>query len=101
MDNKLDIVYEKNRKRAIRRKKNMSKALRKQKISKSVIGFERYDNLNQYHKNKIHCSCNLCRSKPTYDPNAITSRQDERLIDSCNQKLKEFNNNDYDTIQIN
>ena len=65
-----EITLEKNMTRAKRRKKNISKALRKQNISKTAYGFDWYKNLHQYSKNKIHCSCNLCRFRPVWDPDA-------------------------------
>jgi hypothetical protein len=40
------------------RYKSSMKALRKQRI---YPGY--YDNLHQYSKNKIHCSCFLCSAK--------------------------------------
>lgn len=51
--------------RGSRRKTNYNKALRKKHISDnySCIGHSYYKFLNQYSKNKIHCSCSLCRSK--------------------------------------
>ena len=39
------------------------KALRKRRIAKEVCGWEMYDNLHQYSKNKIHCSCAACQQK--------------------------------------
>ena len=45
------------RNRAYRRKKSWSKALRKKNICRKYYGWEYYDNLHQYSKNKIHCSC--------------------------------------------
>ena len=57
------------RTRAERRHLNIKKALRKQAIAKHYplfIGDERYsyyDNLHQYSKNKIHCSCPMCSTK--------------------------------------
>ena len=43
------------------------KALRKKRLSKEVCwspkGWEYYDNLHQFSKNKIHCSCPSCSSK--------------------------------------
>ena len=39
------------------------KALRKRRIAKEICGWDMYDNLHQYSKNKIHCSCSMCSSK--------------------------------------
>ena len=39
------------------------KALRKRRISKEILHWDYYDNLHQYSKNKIHCSCPLCSTK--------------------------------------
>lgn len=49
--------------RGVRRKNAVTKAKRKQDIALHVYGFEYYDNLHQYSKNKIHCSCPLCAAK--------------------------------------
>ena len=51
------------------RRKSILKALRKKKIDRAVTwysegrGYGRYDNLHQYSKNKIHCSCPMCSAK--------------------------------------
>lgn len=43
------------------------KALRKRRIDHAVYRYDRdygfYDNLHQYSKNKIHCSCPMCSAK--------------------------------------
>ena len=43
------------------------KALRKRRIDHEVYHYDRdygfYDNLHQYSKNKIHCSCPMCSAK--------------------------------------
>lgn len=36
---------------------------RKKKISENILGYEVFHHLHQYSKNKIHCSCPLCRAK--------------------------------------
>ena len=59
------------RTRAERRHNNVKKAIRKRKLAKEIYWtnpmnpdkWEWYDNLHQYSKNKIHCSCSVCRSK--------------------------------------
>lgn len=51
------------RNRSIRRKNSFKKALRKRNIDKNICRSDSpyYNNLNQYSKNKIHCSCEMCR----------------------------------------
>ncbi len=49
--------------RGIRRKNDYNKAIRKQNIARFVYGFQWYDNLHEYSKGKIHCSCPLCAAK--------------------------------------
>ena len=39
------------------------KALRKRRICRDVYHWEWYNNLHQYSKNKIHCSCPACQSR--------------------------------------
>lgn len=55
------------RSRAFNRDVSYRKAKRKQRIAKEVYydGDVRpyYDNLHQYSKNKIHCSCPWCQAK--------------------------------------
>lgn len=57
------------RTRAERRFNDRKKALRKRRISRAVYSsssdeeFEYYRDLHTYSKNKIHCSCPLCRNK--------------------------------------
>lgn len=73
------------RTRAERRKKDFAKAKRKQAIIKHY-GLDWYDNLHQYSKNKIHCSCALCACKtrglgrddwPLVDLRRITEMRDQ------------------------
>lgn len=59
----MKTYLEESLKHSTRRHKNISKALRKQNICLKEYGFEYYDNLHQYSKNKIHCSCSLCSAK--------------------------------------
>lgn len=57
------------RTRAERRHKDIAKAIRKRKLAKHIYqsysdsDWEYYNNLHQYSKNKIHCSCPLCAAK--------------------------------------
>lgn len=56
-----DILFPtKSGKRGERRKQNIKKALRKKEICREVYDHEWYDNLHEYSKNKIHCSCPMC-----------------------------------------
>jgi hypothetical protein len=82
-------VLEKSYKRGKRRKKNITKAKRKYNICKNIYKIPWYNNLHQYSKNKIHCSCNLCRFRPTTNPNMKTI-QDRKRILSMEQDLKEY-----------
>jgi hypothetical protein len=51
------------------RRKSILKALRKRRLDQEVTwysesrGYGLYDNLHQYSKNKIHCSCPMCSCK--------------------------------------
>ena len=47
---------------AEKRHNDWKKAIRKRNIIRQY-GFDYYDNLHQYSKNKIHCSCPFCRAK--------------------------------------
>ena len=55
------------RTRAFNRYQSYIKAKRKQRIAKEVYydgdKHPYYDNLHQYSKNKIHCSCCMCSTK--------------------------------------
>ena len=53
-----------NRTRAERRHNDWKKAIRKRNIClDSWDHSDWYDNLHQYSKNKIHCSCPICTTK--------------------------------------
>lgn len=77
-----------------RRKIDYKKAKRKSKIdiARSCDGLPMYDNLHQYSKNKIHCSCQLCRGKDCFGRHIITEQEvkshDEMLVE-----LKELDEN--------
>ena len=82
----------KNHSRSHSRKMNIKHALRKQKISREVFGYEYYDNLHQYSHNKIHCSCPLCRNKSWSlgnNSDAQKSMKDQRRINSMTEQLAE------------
>lgn len=75
---------------AERRKMDYHKALRKKKLdkSRSCDGVLLFTNLHQYSKNKIHCSCCLCRGKD-YRGRHILTRQEIRMRDKTKSLLKE------------
>lgn len=55
-----------NRTRDYTRKMMFKKAIRKKKLSETHswnIDFPYYNNLHEYSKNKIHCSCPMCSAK--------------------------------------
>lgn len=77
--------------RAERRKNDYNKAIRKKNILEHNHGFSLYDNLHQYSKNKIHCSCPLCSAKVSkYGNTPNYKHSDELKICSMNDKLAEM-----------
>lgn len=56
----VETEYKKNRRRAVRRHRDFAKAIRKMKIA-AARGITWYSNLHEHSKNKIHCSCPMCR----------------------------------------
>ena len=79
----------KNRHKALRRHNSISKALRKKNISSKAYGFDWYNNLHQYSKNKIHCSCGMCRFRSAWEPNRRPVADMKRL-DSMKYDIKEY-----------
>lgn len=82
------------RTRAERRKNDYAKAIRKKNISEQHYGFSYYNNVHQYSKNKIHCSCPLCSAKTNgknrWDKRECPTHSDQMKIDSMNDKLKDY-----------
>ena len=89
------------RTRAERRHNDVRKALRKRKIVKEVYysftNSEWYDNLHQYSKNKIHCSCPMCSTKTKnkgkrrakdYSKSFNPTRSMQRRIDEMNYETQ-------------
>lgn len=91
-----EIVLSKNNKRAIRRKKDISKALRKKNIIESN-GRSMYDNLHQYSKNKIHCSCQMCRFRGAWNPDAKTE-SDMRKLEKTAYDMLEYTSGEADAV---
>ena len=76
------------RTRAWRRHKNYIKAKRKQRIDREVsyyfynwFGHGYYNNLHEYSKNKIHCSCPMCRAKTGKRKSWGTNRKNWSMAD--------------------
>ncbi len=80
--------------RGVRRHNDWKKAIRKHDICEKHYGFEWYDNLHQYSKNKIHCSCPMCRSKiknkQMCGPTECWPMQDRKRFDDMEQQLEEY-----------
>ena len=81
-------------KRGDRRKIDYKKAKRKARIdlARSCDGLPLYDNLHQYSKNKIHCSCQLCRGKDCFGRH-VTTEQEVKSHDEMLAELKELDEN--------
>ena len=78
---------------AEKRHNDWKKAIRKKKII-NAYGWDYYDNLHQYSKNKIHCSCPLCagqskgkKVKRTYGPSENWSVADKRKIEEMEDQI--------------
>jgi hypothetical protein len=90
---------DKDKRRFQRRKTNVKKAIRKRKLAKEIYHslpedlWEWYNNLHQYSKNKIHCSCPICRTKrkdrARYGKYYSPSVNEQRRIDKMNYELWE------------
>ena len=76
---------------------SVKKAIRKKRITEEVYFegklYPYYNNLHQYSKNKIHCSCPLCsdktnnKGKHSIYPNSNYKISDQRKIDSMNSQF--------------
>ena len=79
------------RTRAQRRKNSVAKAMRKRRIdmAKAPFGEPMYNNLHQFSKNKIHCSCVLCRRKSS-DRGAMSKKHCPTAADI--RKLNKMDN---------
>ena len=93
------------RNKALTRHNDWKKAIRKRRIDRETQGtfefqHDWYDNLHQYSKNKIRCSCGLCnRVRKTnnkgkhrylpknYAPSKNWSPNDQRKIDEMEDQI--------------
>ena len=85
------------RSRAEKRHNDWKKAIRKRRIDREhhIEGLSKrdlYDNLHQYSKNKIHCSCGICRAK-------TSNRGRKRKIHGNYAKSKNWSINDERRIE--
>lgn len=85
------------RHRGNRRKQDAAKAIRKRKLAKELYQLDWYDNLHEYSKGKIHCSCPMCRAKTNGKKNIKTGstsnnwkRSDLLKIAAMEAKEKEY-----------
>lgn len=76
--------------RAYIRKMAKRKARHKQWIAKHCYGWDYYDNLHQYSKNKIHCSCPLCRSKRSGNRADYLSISEQKKIAAMEEQLADY-----------
>lgn len=84
------------RTRAENRFNSRRKALRKRRIDRQTQGrTPYYDNLHQYSKNKVHCSCPLCRLKSKDSP----KHSDLKKIEFAKDALREYEDESYKEIQ--
>ena len=75
----------------------ITKAVRKKKIDKDRHAWSRivgwvpyYDNLHQYSKNKVHCSCRMCRGKDYFGRHILT-RQEQKSNDDILDQIEYYN----------
>ena len=71
---------------AEKRHNDWRKAIRKKKII-NAYGWDYYDNLHQYSKNKIHCSCPLCRGKTDMNRGNVTISDRRKLEEMSDQEF--------------
>ena len=85
--------------REISRKMDWKHAKRKRNIVKNIMGGDFYDNLHQYSKNKIHCSCCMCNPRKSWGcgANSIScnSIADQRKLQAMRRDMEEIDD-DYE-----
>lgn len=91
--------------RAYTRTKSWTKALRKYHIDRDRAAGRwslYYDNLHQYSKNVIHCSCPMCSAKTNnkkhngprgWEPSKNWSISDQKKINSMESQVEDLNAN--------
>ena len=84
------------RNRAEKRHNDWIKAIRKRRII-IAYGWDYYDNLHQYSKNKIHCSCPMCRAKTAKRKGWDTNRKNWCIADE--KRIEEMQDQIFDNEQ--
>ena len=89
--------------RAYNREITRRKALNHRRLARKIYPYDEndyYDNLHQYSKNKIHCSCPMCSAKTRnkrkrrgngygFAPSINYKISDQRKVDTMEEDLKE------------
>ena len=89
--------------RAYNRDVTRRKALNRRRLARKIYSYDDkdyYDNLHQYSKNKIHCSCPMCSAKTRnkrkrrgngwgFAPSINYKISDKRKIDAMEADLEE------------
>ena len=92
---------------AYRRDVMWRKALRKRRITQHYPGsdtYPYYDNLHQYSKNKIHCSCPICSAKTRnkgsrrYSQGNYSRSINYKVSDMRKQMAMDFD--EFDTLKV-
>ena len=88
---------EKDKRREKKKKNDYKKAIRKRRLTKELYSsnsdcnWDYYNNLHQYSKNKIHCSCGMCRAK--------TNDKKHKLYSTTHRKNKNWTHSDRKKIE--
>ena len=88
------------RTRAEKRHNDWKKAIRKRRIDRERDPNDThdwYDNLHQYSKNKIHCSCPLCRAKTGKRKSLGTNSKNWSMADE--KRIEEMKNQEEEIIE--
>ncbi len=72
-----------------KRKLDYTKAVRKRNLSREIYHMDWYKDLHTYSKNKIHCSCGMCRFRNAWEPDR-KPMADVRRIESMEYQLAEY-----------
>ncbi len=91
-----ETLLHKNSKRGDRRKQDFHKAVSKRNKDKGIkyIGSLWYDNLHQYSKNKIHCSCLMCAFNGKRHGRVVfksVSHSDMMRLEDMKEQIRDYN----------